>query len=147
AASRVFVKGPGHTRRHIRERSGVWSILPGFSIDDHLFEPMGYSLNAIRDSRYYTVHVTPQPIGSYVSFETNSLEGGAEGIVSRVLEIFRPDSCDVILFTPAAAGRRIKCAYSLKRATRRRLSCGYHVDFRHHYRAEARPRAAYEIVS
>jgi len=76
-AARVFMSGPQRKKEFIREKSGVWSILPGFQVGDYLFEPMGYSLNAIRGAKYYTIHVTPQKNGSYVSFETNCVEATA----------------------------------------------------------------------
>jgi S-adenosylmethionine decarboxylase len=47
-------------------------ILAGFTIDDYVFEPFGYSLNAISDNGdYFTVHVTPQANSSYISVESN----------------------------------------------------------------------------
>ena len=39
--------------------------------DCHVFSPYGFSINGILKNNYYTVHVTPNPDGSYVSFETN----------------------------------------------------------------------------
>ncbi|MDE2491283.1 MAG: adenosylmethionine decarboxylase [Elusimicrobia bacterium] len=145
-ASRVFMSGPARKRDFIREKSGVWTILPGFEVDDHLFEPMGYSLNAIRGPKYYTIHVTPQKIGSYVSFETNSVEGDASDTVSRVLEIFKPQSCDVVLFQPQGARKKIRCGYPLKRSVRHTLTCGYRVGFDHHFKPLAGAAPAFEIV-
>ena len=40
------------------------AIFPGFQINDYLFQPCGYSLNAIRGSENYTIHVTPEEVGS-----------------------------------------------------------------------------------
>lgn len=146
AAARTFMAGPQHRRKFIRERSGVWSILPGFEVDDHLFEPMGYSLNAIRGAKYYTIHVTPQKVGSYVSFETNLVGAGADKTVSRVLDIFKPRSCDVILFQPLGQRRDIRCSYMLKRAVRQHLSNGYRVTFDHHFRPVKVPAPAVEVL-
>ncbi len=145
AAARIFIQGPGHTRDYIRERSGIWDLRPGFAVDDHLFEPMGYSLNAIKGPHYYTVHVTPQAIGSYVSFETNCLEPGPSRLIERVLSIFRPRSCDVVLFKPSGDGLRARCALPLKSATRQVLDCGYEVSFGHHFAPRVGPAPALEL--
>ena len=145
-AARVFMSGPQRKKEFIREKSGVWSIFPGFTVDDHLFEPMGYSLNAIRGPKYYTIHVTPQKNGSYVSFETNCVEGDANHTVSRVLELFRPRSCDVVLFQPQTTRKKIRCAYPIKRAVRQNLACGYRVTFDHHFRPVEGAAGAFEIV-
>jgi S-adenosylmethionine decarboxylase len=145
-AARVFMFGPQRKREFIKEKSGVWSIFPGFQVDDYLFEPMGYSLNAIRGAKYYTIHVTPQKIGSYVSFETNCVEDDANETITKVLELFKPQSCDVLLFQPQGARKRTRCHYPLKRAVRQNLSCGYRVSFDHHFKPVEGAAPAFEIV-
>lgn len=146
-AARVFMSGPQRKKEFIREKSGVWTLLgPGFQVDDHLFEPMGYSLNAIRGARYYTVHVTPQKIGSYVSFETNCIEDDVDETISRVLDVFKPQSCDVVLFQPQGARRKVRCRYPIKRAVRQSLACGYRVSFDHHFKPVEGAAPAFEIV-
>lgn len=144
-AARVFMSGPHHRKRYIKEESGVWSLMPGFEVDDHLFEPMGYSLNAIKGLKYYTIHVTPQKIGSYVSFETNQVEADANRLVKRVLAVFKPRSCDVVLFQPAGARRDIKVPYPIKRVVRQDLTAGYRVSFDHHFRPVHGATAAFPI--
>ncbi|OGR69892.1 MAG: hypothetical protein A2X40_10290 [Elusimicrobia bacterium GWC2_65_9] len=145
-AARVFMSGPQHKKDYIREKSGVWTLLPGFQVNDHLFEPMGYSLNALRGPKYYTIHVTPQKIGSYVSFETNCVDFGVNETVSRVLDIFKPQSCDVVLFHPQDLRKKIRCRYPIKRAVRQKLACGYRVSFDHHFKPAAGAAGAFEIV-
>jgi S-adenosylmethionine decarboxylase len=146
SAAKVFMSGPQRKKEYIKEKSGVWTIFPDFTVDDYLFEPMGYSLNAIRGSRYYTIHVTPQKIGSYVSFETNLVEGDANETVSRVLDLFKPQSCDVVLFQPQTSRKKIRCYYPIKRAVRQNLSCGYRVTFDHHFKPVEGAAGALEIV-
>ena len=71
----------------------------GFEVDDYLFEPSGYSLNALRDDSYWTLHVTPERDGSYASFETNvALGAELDSVASRLLEIFKPRSFDLVRF-------------------------------------------------
>ena len=53
------------------KRSGIDLLLPGSSIDGFLFNPCGYSCNGLLDDTYFTIHITPEPECSFVSFETN----------------------------------------------------------------------------
>jgi S-adenosylmethionine decarboxylase len=131
----AFIKGEKHNLEFIRKQTGIHKIFPNFKVDDYLFEPMGYSLNAIRGENYYTVHVTPQPIGSYVSFETNLIENDdIEKPLSRVLEIFKPLSFDVLTFSTEQKLPSVEKLYSLRRKVRSELECGYAVEFGSYYR-------------
>jgi S-adenosylmethionine decarboxylase len=145
-ASRIFMDGTDRTHAYVRERTEIWRVLPGFEVDDHLFQPMGYSLNAIRGPKYYTLHVTPEPIGSYVSFETNCLGPRPNRTIARVLDLFKPESCDVVFFQPSGDSRKVSCAYPVKRSIRRELSCGYQVSFTHHFRRRERAEPGFEIA-
>jgi S-adenosylmethionine decarboxylase len=137
-ARSIFGSGSNHRLDVIRERTGVREIFSGFEVDDRLFEPYGYSLNAVKGGDYYTVHVTPQEAGSYVSFETNHcVESDLEGTVGRVLEIFRPKSFDILFFRSTAGGRPIRCSYELKTESIRQLECGYEVQFYHYFKPQA----------
>ncbi|KAH3725200.1 hypothetical protein DPMN_051035 [Dreissena polymorpha] len=54
------------------QKSGIDKILPDAKIDEFLFEPCGYSINGLLPhGQYFTIHVTPEPNCSYVSFESN----------------------------------------------------------------------------
>lgn len=84
----------------VRELISVAEILPDFVVDDYLFEPYGYSLNALKDECYYTIHVTPQEEGSYVSFETNvPTKQSYLELINNVLQIFKPRTFDIVSFT------------------------------------------------
>ncbi|CAJ2507543.1 Uu.00g087290.m01.CDS01 [Anthostomella pinea] len=98
------------------------SKYPDARIDAYLFSPCGFSANGIipapekhnnndgaKSTHYFTVHVTPEPICSFASFETN-VPGGQNGretseIVEHVVEIFQPGRFSITLFeakpTPA----------------------------------------------
>jgi len=68
-------------------------------VDAHAFEPCGYSLNALDSDLYYTLHVTPQPEFSYISFETNLQTQEYHEIVQKVLTLFKPESFTVLVLS------------------------------------------------
>jgi S-adenosylmethionine decarboxylase len=136
-ARSIFGSGSNHRLDVIHEKTGIRGIFPGFETDDRLFEPYGYSLNAIKGAYYYTVHVSPQEVGSYVSFETNlCVDSDLEGTLGRVLDIFRPKSFDILFFRSSAGGRPIRCGYELKGEALRQLECGYEVQFYHYFKPQ-----------
>ena len=85
----------------LAEKTGITSILPGFNIDEYAFAPVGYSLNALDGDRYYIIHVTPERLGSYASFETNyDFRNDLTPLVGRILDVFKPRAFDILSFSP-----------------------------------------------
>ncbi len=123
------------TIERVRQLTKLDAIFPGFQIDDHLFHPCGYSLNAIRGSEYYTIHVTPEEVGSYVSFETNVRLGNRISTALRsVVEVFQPRSFDVIYFHPERELKAFEVnPFSQRTYVRQSLSCGFEVGFATYY--------------
>jgi len=114
---------------------GLHDLYPGHDVDCYAFAPGGYSLNALRDDRYYTLHVTPEEVGSYVSFETNADLRAPKAIqetVERVVGVFQPESFDVFAFVPGAtAPLEVTCAgYRLRKHASAQVS-GFQVSFLH----------------
>ena len=127
----------------IAAERGFTAFLPGFEIDEHPFTPAGYSVNGIRGADYWTVHVTPEALGSYVSFETNvDFRDNLCGLVHQVTEVFQPRSFDVVAFTPASdrAGDLALNGYHIKDRVHAELA-GYAIAFWHAYRPIEEPRA------
>ncbi|XP_041355102.1 S-adenosylmethionine decarboxylase proenzyme-like [Gigantopelta aegis] len=82
----VCTNGPEATKL-----SGICDIMPGAKIDDFLFDPHGYSMNGLLPGGYYiTIHVTPEPQCSYVSFESNVPTESYQDLLKKVLDVFRP---------------------------------------------------------
>ncbi|MBX3023150.1 MAG: hypothetical protein KF799_15850 [Bdellovibrionales bacterium] len=121
----------GQTIERVRQLTRMDSIFPGFQIDDHLFHPCGYSLNAIKGSEYYTIHVTPEETGSYVSFETNVRLGNRIATALRaVVDVFQPRSFDVIYFHPEKELKSVDISPFIQlNYVRQSLNCGYEVGF------------------
>jgi S-adenosylmethionine decarboxylase len=142
----VFNK-EGQTAEAIREATGVHKIFPDFLVDDFAFAPIGYSLNALRGSQYYTIHVTPQDESPYVSFETN-LTSRADVVktIHSVLEVFRPTSFDVVFFDTRNTPEKIEVAgYHRLSQVREKLACGYAVQYGHFSQAGVETQGAVEI--
>ncbi|KAK4565736.1 spermidine resistance protein [Recurvomyces mirabilis] len=102
----------------VTENCGLADVYPTSSypdahIDSYLFTPCGYSANGVvplpgsnETTHYWTVHVTPEPVCSYASFETN-VPTHAQGretvdVVQQVVGIFKPGRFSVTLFEAKA---------------------------------------------
>jgi len=84
----------GETPSNLILRTGVHDILlDSDQVDGHIFKPWGFSLNALKDDVYVTIHVTPEDGGSYVSYETNLSFHSILALrqtVQQVLNVFKP---------------------------------------------------------
>lgn len=149
---KVFQELEGHDEARKRFRERTARLLPGFAIDDHFFDPYGYSMNAIRESTYATVHVTPENPGSYASFETNVRFSPSElnHLVALVVTLFSPDRFDLVSFQEEVAFRGLAGKYHLQDEEVRELGCGYRLQFSHFGRRtvpEGKDRASTQTTS
>lgn len=88
---RLFTREVCKSARESTQRSGIDTLIPGAIIDDFLFEPCGYSMNGLlKGAEYFTIHITPEPHCSYVSFETNVPQESYQELIARLVRIFRP---------------------------------------------------------
>jgi S-adenosylmethionine decarboxylase len=106
-------------------------------MDGYLFSPCGYSVNSIREEEYFTVHVTPQPFSSYVSFESNILENDYSHTLGRIVGIFKPGRFSAVLTTSmddacSASHDTLSgplAGYRITDKTQYEFDCGYKVTF------------------
>ena len=125
--------------------SGIDAILPGFTTSEHVFNPAGYSLNAVKGEEYYALHVTPEATGSYVSFETNyDFRGHLSGLVGSIVELFRPRAFDVVTFVPEAEPELMVAGYELADHIVHGLG-GYRVSYFQYFAPPSGPRPAREL--
>lgn len=118
----------------LRKKSGIDKIFSDFSFDDHVFTPFGYSLNALKGEEYFTIHVTPQELGCYVSFETNAgMENQYIELLDRVLTVFKPSSFDTIYFHPENGIAIDVPGFSQRSFVQDKLDCGYHITYAHYF--------------
>ncbi|XP_046877662.1 S-adenosylmethionine decarboxylase proenzyme isoform X1 [Hypomesus transpacificus] len=79
--------------------SGIRDLIPGSVIDATMFNPCGYSMNGMKtDGTYWTIHITPEPEFSYVSFETNLSQTSYDDLVRKVVDVFKPGKFVTTLF-------------------------------------------------
>jgi S-adenosylmethionine decarboxylase len=124
---------------------GIDGVLPGFDTSEHVFDPAGYSLNALRGQEYYTLHVTPEEMGSYASFETNRDFGSdLTGFVGTIVELFQPRAFDVVAFLPQGEPKLKPAGYQLGDHVVRSLG-GYRVTYLQYYIPPGGPRPPYEL--
>lgn len=123
--------GPGG--RALRDAMGLPDLLPGYRFDDHLFDPQGYSLNAVDGRSYATMHATPEREGSYVSFEMGwGLDAAAAGeAVRRLMAFFKPERADLLLFSRTLTDDDLPHGYVADRRRADSLACGYPMQYFH----------------
>jgi S-adenosylmethionine decarboxylase proenzyme len=90
--------GSKYLGEYVAGSIGIDTIIPGSSVDSFLFDPCGYSCNALNEEAYFTIHITPELEFSFVSFDTNLSSSCYDSILRRVLEIFQPGKFSVCLF-------------------------------------------------
>jgi S-adenosylmethionine decarboxylase len=140
-----FAKAQSSADSPIAVSSGIDAILPGFTTSEHVFNPSGYSLNAVRGDEYYTVHVTPESTGSYVSFETNyDFRADLPRLVGSIVELFRPRVFDVVTFLSDRKPELAIAGYQLEDHVAEELG-GYRVSYLQYFRPSSGPRPAREI--
>jgi len=98
-----FYKTEGVTARDTTISSGIAKLLPGSIIDDYQFEPCGYSMNGLLKQWYWTIHITPEPHCSYVSFETNAPLNSYTRLLRNVLNVFKPGRATVVVIADEGA--------------------------------------------
>ncbi len=145
-AAALFDAQRGGDRAGAVRTEAMRRILPGFRVEEHLFQPSGYSLNGIHGKHYATIHVTPQEHGSYASFETNFPFGKDPSELCRVLlDVFRPRAFDLVLFDQGEATFAPPVDYSTSACVNQRIDCGYQVRFMSHFRQPQRDGRAHAI--
>ena len=121
-------------------------LLRGFSVDEHDFDPTGYSMNAVRGVEYVTIHVTPEDIASYVSFETNISFGlNPKPWVEAVRAIFEPRALDILTFSPEPLESFELVGHHVVGWSEHRLPSGFDVTFRYLERVCEGPQPAFRL--
>ena len=120
----------GLSTQEIRDFFCIDELLPDFTVDDFVFDPYGYSLNAIKNKDYFTIHVTPQADSSYVSFESNK---SLHHLVPKIIQALSPASFDLLAFNDphftTQVTKKINSRYINNSLVSKTLNNGYGVCF------------------
>jgi len=91
--------------KKVTKDAGIDKLLPGTTIDDFQFDPCGYSMNGLLGDALSTIHITPEPHCSYISYETNiskkdllSLGKTYNDLIFDVIKCFEPGRFQITLF-------------------------------------------------
>lgn len=110
-------------------------VFKDFDLDPFFFDPLGYSLNGLKNSQYLTIHVTPQGEENYFSFEMDQFSFQKHGkILSDLIDLCDPVSFDLIYFTKEPVSHLLELnKYQIKQEQRQKLQTGYNVLYKHYY--------------
>ncbi|CAF1592591.1 unnamed protein product, partial [Didymodactylos carnosus] len=101
---KIFYQDNTTSATEATKKIGIDKIFPNAKIYDYLFEPCGYSMNGLMpDGYYFTIHITPEPEFSYVSFETNAPYSLYNDLIRKVVEMFNPGKFTTTMFGVSAA--------------------------------------------
>jgi len=132
-------------KKEFRELTQVQSLVQG-QIDDHIFQPCGYSLNAIDGPYYYTLHVTPEKIGNYTSFETDAIPAHKQqDMATKVINFFEPTSFDIMVFNNDVVPELTFKDYILKKRYMERLNSGYVTQYFTYYKPQQEVEGAFRF--
>mmetsp|Transcript_11390 Transcript_11390/g.10897 ORF Transcript_11390/g.10897 Transcript_11390/m.10897 type:complete len:420 (-) Transcript_11390:262-1521(-) len=88
--------------------SGIDLLYPEATFDPRAFEPCGYSMNAIKEHSYCTMHITPEEGSSYASFETNQKILDYASVINDVVRTFRPKRFVITLIADDGGVRELE---------------------------------------
>ena len=113
----------GLTSDEIRTFLQLDRLLSGYILDDFVFQPFGYSINAIKGEQYLTIHITPQASSSYVSIQANI---NLLILAPEFLSILAPKSIDLLSFNETdfseLSAKYLPTSYISKSRFQRQLS-------------------------
>jgi S-adenosylmethionine decarboxylase len=96
---KIFYQENTSSAAEATKKAGIDKLFPNAKIFDYLFDPCGYSMNGLLpDGHYFTIHITPEPGFSYVSFETNVPYGQFQELVRKVVTTFKPGKFTTTIF-------------------------------------------------
>lgn len=122
-------------------------IFFNFEIQEHFFNPLGYSLNAVKDIFYYTLHITPEKTFFYISFETNITEKSIQDLTGEILNIFKPGHFDFICFESQKTKKETFefPNYFSSSSFYKKLDCGYDVSYKNFHKKNIKTQSPFLI--
>ncbi|CAF3551021.1 unnamed protein product [Adineta steineri] len=101
---KIFYQEYTNSAAEATKKAGIDKLFPNAKIFDYLFDPCGYSMNGLLpDGHYFTIHITPEPDFSYVSFETNVSYNQYQELTRKILKMFNPGKFTTTIFGGTAS--------------------------------------------
>jgi len=92
------LQGKHMDKASILKRLKFTDFFDSLTIDHFSFKPKGYSLNAINQQNYLTIHLTPEKLSTYLSIETSLTESQCAPFIKHLEALFLPISLKRIQF-------------------------------------------------
>lgn len=89
------------TAEQVAKHLKIETYFSGFATDQFSFEPKGYSLNALAGEHYFTLHITPENLSSYISFESNLDDADVHAFQEHLLLLCHPGRSYLMRFARA----------------------------------------------
>lgn len=86
------------TKVEIEKAISVARFFPQLQVDQYIFKPKGYSLNAVHENDYLTIHLTPEISSTYISVETSYLNKSADDFIDHLQRLFQPKQSNLMRF-------------------------------------------------
>ena len=85
--------------QQIEYQLALKEFFPQLLIDQFTFTPKGYSLNAIADNHYLTIHITPEKLSTYLSLESSFSNQVMQSYIQHIIRLFSPLRSQLMRFT------------------------------------------------
>ncbi|AGH82147.1 S-adenosylmethionine decarboxylase [Psychromonas sp. CNPT3] len=82
----------------IEQHLDIKRCFKDFHIHQHSFQPKGYSINGICGEGYFTLHLSPESIASYLSFESNLKSEIYRPFMQHLRQLFNPQKAYLMSF-------------------------------------------------
>ena len=76
----------------------ILRFFPCLQIDQFTFSPKGYSLNAIAQDQYLTIHITPEKLSTYLSLESSFATQKIRPLINHLYNLFQPQHSNLMNF-------------------------------------------------
>ena len=106
-AVHTCISAADRPQQDLGQKMGFDALFGAMETDSYTFSPYGYSFNGVRDAHYVTVHVTPNPEGSYASFETNMPVAAATPFAQKIVSLFQPGRFSLVVTASVNDDERI----------------------------------------
>ncbi|MEH6453831.1 MAG: S-adenosylmethionine decarboxylase [Psychromonas sp.] len=83
----------------IESQLAVLHFFPQLSIDQFVFTPKGFSLNAITAEQYLTIHITPEKLSTYLSIESSFESQLMSSFITHLRALFQPEKVNSMDFS------------------------------------------------